>query len=111
MPEPDDGPRLAEIARTISDFRSEFREAISGMVRRDVYIAEMRVLEVRIENLAIEQRRIESDASAEVHRVDTEIEKDRIDRKTLRNQVTGAGLTALVSLVLLAVNVLVTLVR
>ena len=29
MPEPDDIPRLAEISRTLSDFRSEFRKAIS----------------------------------------------------------------------------------
>jgi len=107
MPEPDDTPRLAEIARTISDFRSEFREAISGMVRRDVYMAEMRILEVRMENLALELKRIETDATNEVKRVDAELEKDRANRKGLQTQVLGAGLTALISLALLVIQVVI----
>lgn len=107
MPEPDDIPRLAEIARTISDFRSEFREAIGGMVRRDVYTAEMRTLEVRIENLALELKRIESDSGAELKRVDNEIDKDRNYRKSLQTQIFGAGLTALISLALLVIQVVV----
>ena len=107
MPESDDVPRLAEIARTLSDFRSEFRDAIGGMVRRDVYTAEMRTLEVRIENQALELKRIESDNNAELKRIDNEIDKDRNYRKSLQTQVFGAGLTALVSLALLVVQVVV----
>lgn len=107
MPEPDDVPRLAEISRTLSDFRSEFREAIGGMVRRDVYMAEMRTFEVRLENLAIEQRRIEKDAQTEVQNLYQEIEKDRSNRKGMQAQIFGAGLTALVSLALLFIQVVI----
>jgi hypothetical protein len=104
MPEPDDVPRLAEISRTLSDFRSEFREAISGMVRRDVYMAEMRTFDVRLENLALELKRIENDANTEIRRVDTDIEKDRSERRTLRAQVIGAGLTAAVTFIFLIIK-------
>lgn len=96
----DDVPRLAEIARTLADFRSEFREAVSGMVRRDVYIAEMRTLEVKIEGLVQEAKRLERDIYEETKRLDAEIERDRGERRTIRNQILGVGLTAAVSVIL-----------
>lgn len=103
----DDVPRLAEIARTLSDFRSEFRDAVSGMVRRDVYIAEMRTLEVKIEGLVQECKRLERDLVEETKRLDTEIERDRGERRTIRNQIVGVGLTALLSIVLLVLQAVV----
>lgn len=96
----DDVPRLAEIARTLADFRSEFCEAVSGMVRRDVYIAEMRTLEVKIEGLVQEAKRLERDIYEETKRLDAEIERDRGERRTIRNQILGVGLTAAVSVIL-----------
>lgn len=107
MPEPDDTPRLAEIARTIADFRSEFREAISGMVRRDVYMAEMRTLEVKIEALVNEDRRIENNINSDLKTLYQEIEKDRSDRKGVRTQVLGASLAAAVSIIMLIIQVVV----
>lgn len=107
MPEPDDTPRLAEIARTIADFRSEFREAISGMVRRDVYMAEMRTLEVKIETLVNEDRRIENNINNEIKSLYQEIEKDRNDRKGVRTQVVGASLAAVVSVIMLILQVVI----
>lgn len=108
MPEtPDDVPRLAEIARTLSDFRSEFRDAVSGMVRRDVYIAEMRTLEVKIEGLFQENKRLERDIIEETKRLDTEIERDRGERRSIRNQIIGVGLTAALSIILLILQAVV----
>lgn len=101
MTDQDDVPRLAEISRTITDFRLEFREALTGMVRRDVYTAEMRTFEVRIASLVTEIARIERENAVEVKRVDDEIEKDRQERRSLRNLMLGTGLTALVSLALM----------
>src|ERR1051326_8435535 len=46
----DEPPRLAEISRAIQDFRNEFREAMKGMVRRDVYDANMQMIQLQINN-------------------------------------------------------------
>jgi hypothetical protein len=43
-----DTPRLAEIARTLSDFRQEFRNSLQDMVRKDVYQVSSAALEARI---------------------------------------------------------------
>lgn len=78
----DDTPRLAEIARTLADFRAEFRSAISDMLRKDVYQSDRQGLQMQIDAIK------------------SDVEKDRTDRKTIRNLGLGAIFTALVSLVM-----------
>lgn len=69
-------PALAEIARTIQDFRTEFRTTILDMVRRDVYQAEQQALRDRV--AVLEQ-----------------------ERKATRQVAWASALTAIVSVVIL----------
>jgi hypothetical protein len=103
----DEAPRLAEIARSITDFRNEFREAVATMVRRDVYAAEMRTIEVRLAALATEISRIEREGNAEVKRVDEEMERDRQERRAQRNIIFGTGLTAAASLAIIILQAVI----
>lgn len=57
----DDDMSIREIARTIADFRSEFRSQVSQLLRADVYRAEQAALEVRLTSL--EKDRDTADAS------------------------------------------------
>ena len=52
----DETPRLAEIARVLNDFRSEFRESVRDLVRRDVYEAQRDGLQRRVEVIENERR-------------------------------------------------------
>lgn len=81
----DDVPKLAEIARTLSDFRNEFREAVSKMVRADVYLADLRTIEVRLAALVQENQRLDTVHKQEVARLNEQLKEERNDRRTLRN--------------------------
>lgn len=76
MPVLEDGdvPKLAEISRTLSDFRHEFREVVSKMVRTDVYLADIRTMDVRMTALQQDNQRL-----ADI------IREERSDRRSLRN--------------------------
>jgi hypothetical protein len=63
MPTPDDDMSLREIARTLADFRNEFRNQISQLVRTDVYRAEQAADRSRIAALEKGAEREESDRS------------------------------------------------
>lgn len=82
----EDGPKLAEIARTLSDFRHEFRDAVSKMVRADVYVADMRTMDVKMNSLIQDNLRLNE-----------QLKDERNDRRTLRNLAIGALLSALVA--------------
>lgn len=59
---------IKEIARTIADFRLEFRGAIGQLVRADVYKAEQGATARRIEILEKDRDQAETDRKA-THRV------------------------------------------
>lgn len=82
----DEGPRNAELFRIISDFRAEFREAMGKMVRADVYLADVRTIDVRLTAQA-----------AEIQRIDSQQKDERNDRRTLRNIAITALLGAMVA--------------
>lgn len=103
----DEAPRLAEIGRAIGDFRNEFRSALSQMVRRDVYDANMQTIGVQMEALRSENARLNNEIDRESIRLTSEIEKDRTERKTSRNIVYGAALSSIVSFVVVIVQALV----
>jgi len=82
----DDGPRLAEISRTLSDFRNEFRSAMLEVVRKDVYSAHMASIQLQLDMQAQESKRLAE-----------QLERDRTDKATDRRAVRNAGLSATLS--------------
>ena len=108
----DDVPRLAEIARTIQDFRAEWREAMSNMVRKDVYAANMLTLETKIEALAQEARRqslelekAKIDLAQEIEKNKMAVEKESTERRNSNGRVLFAIGAAALSLLMGAFQV------
>lgn len=91
MPEQDDTPRLGEIARTLTDFRNEFRSSIQELVRRDVYDAQRTYLENRIKELHNEITEVRTDLKQKAQLGEAE-------RRSLKQLVIGAIVTGAVSL-------------
>lgn len=85
----EDAPRLAEIGRMLADFRHEFRQALDGLLRKDVYQAEKAVLATEAAALRDRVRRLED------------------DRRWLSRTVVGATVTSAGSLVTALVVLLV----
>jgi hypothetical protein len=81
MPSTDDDMSLREIARTLADFRQEFRSQVAQLVRADVYRAELGAVVARI--AAIEKA----------------AERDESERSASRRLVYGAFLAAALSFV------------
>ena len=83
MPTPpaDDEMSLREIARTLSDFRNEFRNQITQLLRADVYRAEQAAVMARIATLEKDRDQAET------------------DRKSTHRLAIGSGLAALGSFV------------
>jgi hypothetical protein len=106
----DDGPRLSEIARTLSDFRHEFRAAMTEVVRKDVYGAHMSGVQLQIDNLAKENKRLADEIERESKWLLEEIERDRVERATDRREVRKAFLTASLSVVVALILLVVQLV-
>lgn len=81
MPTPDDDMSLREIARTLADFRQEFRAQVAQLVRADVYRAEQ----------AADRSRIAA--------LEKNDERDETDRAANRRLIYGAFITAALSFV------------
>lgn len=62
MPTADDDMSLREIARTLSDFRQEFRSQVTQLLRADVYRAEQAAMDIRV--AALEKDRDIAEANA-----------------------------------------------
>jgi uncharacterized protein YgfB (UPF0149 family) len=77
MPLPDDDMSLREIARTLADFRQEFRSQLGLLMRTDVYRAEQAVLTNRLAQL------------------EKDHENEEADRRTTRKLALGAVLTCI----------------
>jgi hypothetical protein len=86
----EDDMSIREIARTISDFRQEFRSQIGQLLRADVYRAEQAALELRIASLEKDRD------TAEANAVST--------RKIALTAVFGAIGTIVAALILLALH-------
>jgi Sec-independent protein translocase protein TatA len=91
-----DPPRLAEIMRQIQDFRSEFREAMGAMVRRDVYEANMQTVKLRQDN-----------TDADVQQLSREVSEDRKDRKATKNLAIGIAVPGILSFLAFIADLLV----
>lgn len=55
---------LKEIARTLADFRQEFRSQISQLLRADVYTAEKAALDMRLSSLEKDRDSAEATAAS-----------------------------------------------
>lgn len=74
----EDIPRLAEIVRSLTDFRHEFRTFTGEVVRKDVYSAHMTQIQMQIDILNKEHARM--------------TEQREADRRQVRNAfMTAAG--------------------
>lgn len=89
----DDGPRLAEIARTLADFRNEFRSAMSEVVRKDVHSAQMASVQLQIDMLTEAAERERTDKAA--------------DRRAVRNAGLSATLSVGVAIVMLIIELVI----
>lgn len=89
----DDGPRLAEIARTLADFRNEFRSAMSEVVRKDVHSAQMAAVQLQIDMLTEAAERDRSDKTA--------------DRRAVRNAGVTAALSVGVAILMLIIQLVI----
>jgi len=81
MPTPDDDMSLREIARTLADFRFEFRNQIGQLVRADVYRAE------------------QAAAIARIAALEKGAEREESERASTRRLLLGALITAAASVV------------
>ena len=77
MPGFDDDMSIKEIARTLADFRLEFRSQLTTVMRTDVYRAEQAVLMQRLTQL------------------EKDHEADETDRRATRKLALGAVLTCI----------------
>jgi predicted nucleic acid-binding Zn-ribbon protein len=89
----DEAPRLAEINRSIQDFRNEFREAVKSMVRRDVYDANMQTMQLQINQL-----------DAKISGLQKEREQDEKERSSTRALAIGIAIPGTISFLIAIVN-------
>lgn len=94
---PEDLISIAELARTMKDFRDEFRGALNGMVRIDVYRAEQATLraETAAQNASLIGRLIT---------LERDLKQVQDERRQYRTMSIGAALTAAVTVVLSLLN-------
>lgn len=90
----DDGPKIAELGRFMTDFRSEVREALNQVVRKDVYQAERLAAELQVAALRQEVVRIEAVHKAELARIDRDLVTHHTDHKNFGARLTSAWVTA-----------------
>jgi hypothetical protein len=102
----EDVPRLAEIARTLTDFRAEFRSVTQDMVRKDVYSAHMTAVQLQIQTLEKENRRVAEDMDREIQRISSEINNDRSDRRSIRNIALSAVLSSILAIIVIGVEII-----
>lgn len=102
----DDGPKIAELGRFMADFRSEVREALNQVVRKDVYAANLAALEIKIESVIAENRRLSQDLERERTERIQDSEKERTERRNNNGKVLGALFAGGLSLIGWIVQVL-----
>lgn len=111
MPTAEEQISLAEIVRTMKDFREEFRTAISTMMRADVYAAQQATLRAEIAaseaNFKAEIAALNTKTEAEIAALKTRtealqqiIESHDSEKRQSRGLIIGAFGSAAVALLL-----------
>lgn len=93
MPHDEDAVSLGEIVRTIGDFRHEFRNFTTEVVRKDVYSANMAQIQLQIDNLNKQHQRM--------------LEERESDRRQVRNAFLTAGSSIVIMVITLILNILI----
>lgn len=101
MPAIDDDMSIREIARTLSDFRNEFRSQVQQLLRADLYRAEQAQVEHRLAALEREREREAQEWAANRAREEQE-------RAANRRLVIGAFMTSGLTFVAALILALVT---
>lgn len=100
----DDVPTLREMARTLRDFRDEFRNQMSMMVRKDVHAMEHQGHAVEHQGIADKCKVLDD----RILKLESARESDDKTRATTRNQyylsLFGTALSLVVALVVAAVK-------
>lgn len=108
MPIAEDNISLAEIVRTMKDFREEFRSTVSTLMRTDVYQAQQATLRAEITAMqtGLTTRISDLESKLETKIADLRVKYDGIDtEKRQKNMVLyGTFITAAVSVVLTLLN-------
>lgn len=89
-PGPADDMSLREIARTLADFRAEFRSQLAGLMRTDVYRAEQAAL---LQRLLVVEKDLESNE-----------EEKRVTRRIAIGAVLSCIGTVIAALLLVALK-------
>lgn len=93
----DEAPRLAEINRSIQDFRNEFRETIKSMVRRDVYDAQQQTTQLQINNLNVQLANVQK-----AH--EDELKQQQQRQQSTRALAVGIAIPGAISFLIAIVN-------
>lgn len=93
----DDVPTLRELARTLADFREEFRTQMGQMVRKDVHAVEHDAMAVKCQVLNDRIARLEA------QRLEDEKVKTS-NRNAVYLSILGAGLSLVVAIVVAVVK-------
>lgn len=101
MPAIDDDMSIREIARTLSDFRNEFRSQVQQLLRADLYRAEQAQVEHRLASLERDLERDEQERAASRAR---EEQERSANRRLVVAAFMTSGLTFIGALVLALVN-------
>jgi hypothetical protein len=100
----DEPARLAEISRTIQDFRNEFREAMKGMVRRDVYDANMQMIQLQLNNFDAKMVALQRELDSKIVTLQREREEDEKARRSVRALAVGIAIPGTISFLIAIVN-------
>lgn len=107
----DDAFTLAEIARTLKDFRLEFRNFSVDVVRKDVYTAHLSNIQMQMDALARDNKRLADEVERGDRRLSETMERDRQekanDRREVRKAVWSAGLSLMVAIVVLFLEIVI----
>lgn len=93
MPTPEEHISLAEIVRTMKDFREEFRAAVGNMIRRDVYQAEQATLRAEIAASQAETKQ-------QIAALASQVDELKAEKKQKNGIIYGAAISAVVAVIL-----------
>lgn len=89
----EDTPRLGEIARTLADFRHEFRTFTDQVVRKDVYNAHMASVQLQMDTL-----------KAALHQM---LEEKASDRREVRKALFTAIFSVITAVVVMVLQLVI----
>lgn len=100
MPSHEESWQLAEIARNLIDFRHEFRNFVNEVVRKDVYSANMASIQMQLDSISKENKRLEEE-------MERERQEKVADRRETRKALVTAALSVAVAVIVLIMEIVI----